>query len=166
MNFYYFVKNNSIQEFLTPMSGDAFVELTPEQLAFWREHPTATAYEVRNCELNEPYVAPTPSLDEVKADAIKAVDRKSRETIGLHVDTLALADAMTSLLFAATKSAPAIYDTEKATSTIEDFLTVGKMCREKYHEAVVSINNCDTSEEVAMVLDVTIGFYENILRDE
>lgn len=162
MNFYYFVKNNSIQEFLTPMSGDAFVELTPEQLAFWREHPTATAYEVRNCELNEPYVAPTKTLEEIKSEAIKEVDSKSRETMGLHVDTLSLADAMTSILFAQTKNAPAIYDNDKATETIEKFLAIGKACRDTFHEAEELILACDNAENVAEILDMYLRIYDNI----
>lgn len=160
MIYYYFVNNREIGEFITPMEGSSFRELTPEQLAFHNEHPAATVWEVMACELNEPYVAPQPTLAEVKEDAIRAVDRKSRETIGMHVDTLALADAMTSLIFAQSNSVPAIYDTTTSNETIESFLTIGKACRDKYHEAVESINACETCEEVGNVLSLTISYYD------
>lgn len=160
--YYYCYRGQRIGNYLTEMPSPDFVELTDEQVAFWREHPNATAREVMNCRLNEPYVAPTKTLEEIKSEAIKEVDSKSRETMGLHVDTLALADAMTSMLFAQTKNAPAIYDNDKATETIEKFLTIGKACRDTFHEAEELILACDNAENVAEILDMYLRIYDNM----
>ena len=41
-----------------------YQEMTAEQIAFYLEHPTASIAEIVKCELNPPYVPPTPDLQE------------------------------------------------------------------------------------------------------
>lgn len=41
-----------------------YQEMTAEQIAFYLEHPTASIAEIVKCELNPPYVPPTPELSD------------------------------------------------------------------------------------------------------
>lgn len=72
--YYYFVNDRKIVGFALPVDtrlNPTFVTLTEEQTAFYMEHPTASIREVKNCELDPPYVPPTPDVQEYISEKVK-----------------------------------------------------------------------------------------------
>ena len=70
--YYYFRLNlngnpYAIKESALPINTNImrnYQEMTAEQIAFYLEHPTSSIAEIVKCELNPPYVPPTPDLQE------------------------------------------------------------------------------------------------------
>lgn len=98
MNNYYFKISNRKQEIIVvdfEINLDAYgegskfkyyvVPLTTEQIAFYEANPTASAYEVRNCQMN---VTPEPTVEDIrnrKIDDIEIYD-SSDNVNGFYYD--------------------------------------------------------------------------------
>lgn len=163
---YYFVKDRTIECFITEMSGPNFEELTTEQYEFWQANPTATVQEVKNCQLNPPYIPPVPSLSELKENAIDEIDKESRSVIGSFVDVLTFSNTVASTVYAKAKRITPIYDDEKVLKTATDFLVNGKMCKDLYNETVALINEAHTKEEIDEIVENTKSQYDSIRSSE
>lgn len=160
--YYYIVKGQYIGQFLTEMPSPNFVKLTDAQMAFYNEHPNASVTEVVNCAMAEPYVQLQPTLQEIKEKAIMEIDEYSRNTMGQFVDSLQLANAQCSLLFAQSKAETPIYDTSKAQEVVDTYLRIGNICRTKYHATEDAINAASSDADVDAIVAEAKSYYDNI----
>lgn len=141
---------------------EGLTPLTPEQLERWRSNPKAHWTAI----MNEPthYEQPTPAeptLEELKADALKKLSDLSLEILGSHVGEYQMMNALLSLR---ADEYDKIYDDDKSQDLIDVYLTVGKMCREKYYEAKSAIEACETKEQVKGVKDEYNERYEQLRK--
>ena len=67
--YYFIIKDNKVvgikeSKFeINTLINKKFVELTQEQVDFYKQHPTSTVYEIQNCTI---IIPPEPSLEEIK----------------------------------------------------------------------------------------------------
>lgn len=159
---YYFVKDRTIECFITEMPLPNFVELTDEQYEFWQANPNASIQEVKNCQLNQPCIAPVLSLSELKEIAIDEIDKESRSVIGSFVDVLTFSNTVASTIYAKAKGITPIYDDEKVLKTATDFLVNGKQCKDLYNETIGLIDSASTKEEIDTIVDYAKSQYSEI----
>lgn len=143
-----------------------FVALSDEQTEFYLEHPTASVREVERCELDPPYILPVPTIVELREKAINEIDKASRDTIGSVVDVLGFCDAVASTLYAPSRGSASIYSDSETFKTADDFLQIGKACREKVIESVEIINTLDNELEIESVKHSALDYFESLLDDE
>lgn len=148
------------------VESDRFVRLNAEQLAFFNTHRRASYNEIWNAQeyiapTPEPYVPVEPTLEECKAEALKELSNLSLEILGSHISEYQMMNALLSLnadLY------DKIYDDDKSQDLIDVYLTVGKMCREKYYDAKEAILQCETKGQVKGVKDEYTGNYEKLRK--
>ena len=148
------------------VESDRFVRLNAEQLAFFNTHRRASYDEIWNAQeyvapTPEPYVPVEPTLEECKAEALKELSKLSLEILGSHIGEYQLVNAMLSLR---ADEYDKIYDDDKSEDLIDVYLTVGKMCREKYYEAKSAVEACETKEQVKGVKDEYTDDYEKLRK--
>lgn len=168
MRMIYFVTNQfgnvSIQEWDVNMSSNnKFKALTEEQLAYYEAHPNASVYEVQN--LIEP-TEPTPltprPIEDVKADALKAVSAYSLKTIDRFCNTYQYANAQVSLSVA---DGEGIYSHEEAQRYLNAYRTVGKKCRQEYYSVKAAIEAATSETSIETIKTLAYEYYDNITAD-
>lgn len=167
----YFVTNQyrqvSIQDWDADMSGNpAFEKLTPEQVAFYHEHPNASIKEIRECKIIPPYIPPVPSITELKEQAIKDIDNMSRVTLGKFADVLTFSNTIASTVYAKGNGIEPIYSDAKILKTATDFLIIGKMCRDVYYELSGRVNDATTAIEIEQIVSEARARYDAIEHSE
>lgn len=170
MNYYYFkIKNNrpcSVSIFTEPVDTEvnkSFREMTSEQIDFYLEHPTASIQEIERCELNPPYVPPEPDIEEVRQQAISDIDRMSRVALGKKVDVLGFCDALASSVYKPSRQ-DSIYTDDEVLRTADDFLRIGKVCREKVGEVVPRIEEAASIESIEQIVEDTRQFFDWVVE--
>lgn len=170
MNYYYFkIKNNrpcSVSIFTEQVGTEvnkSFREMTSEQIDFYLEHPTASIQEIEMCELNPPYVPPEPDIEEVRQQALEDIDRMSREALGKKVDVLGFCDALASSVYKPSRQ-DSIYTDDEILRTADDFLRIGKLCREKVNEVAPLIGEAETIEEIDDIVEAARQFFDAIVE--
>ena len=147
--YYYFVRGKKIERFITPMYGSWFEELTPEQLEFYLANPNATVQEVINCQLNPPYVPPTPDLQSYIAQKVKELKDACYASVTVTSLEYAMANAVlagTSLIY----SGDRYYTTIQAKAVMKQFMDESNHAMTVYDtytpqiEAAQSIESVDT----------------------
>jgi len=168
-NYYYFkISNNhpwAISIFTEPVDTELnknFREMTSEQINFYLEHPTASIQEIERCELNPPYVPPTPDIEEVRAKAIGDIDKMSRDTLGKKVDVLGFCDALASSVYKPSRQ-DSIYSDDEVLRTADDFLRIGKVCREKVNEVVPQIEDATSIESIEQIVEDARQFFDAVV---
>lgn len=167
--YYYFISNSRMYKSETEVNLELnknFIEMTDEQATFWDENPSATIYEVMRCELDTPYMPPTPSLSELKEIAIDEIDRESRSVIGSFVDVLTFSNTVASTVYAKAKGITPIYDDEKVLKIATNFLVNGKLCKDLYNETVSLIESAHTKEEIDEMVENAKDQYNHIRNSE
>ncbi len=139
------------------------MEMTSEQIDFYLEHPTASIQEIERCELNPPYVPPDPDIEEVRQNAISDIDRMSREALGKKVDVLGFCDALASSVYKPSRQ-DAIYSDDEVLRTADDFLRLGKVCREKVNEVVPQIETATSIESIEQIVEDARQFFESVVE--
>lgn len=170
MNYYYFkIKNNrpwSISIFTEPVDTELnknFSEMTSEQIDFYLEHPTASIQEIERCELNPPYVPPEPDIEEVRQQSLKDIDKMSRDTLGKKVDVLGFCDALASSVYKPSRQ-NSIYSDDEVLRTADDFLRIGKVCREKVNEVVPQIEDAVSIESIEQIMENAKQFFDGVVE--
>lgn len=170
MNYYYFkIRDNhpwTISIFTEPVDTKLnrnFREMTSEHIDFYLEHPTASIQEIERCELNPPYVPPTPDIEEVRAKAIEDIDKMSREALGKKVDVLGFCDALASSVYKPSRQ-DSIYSDDEVLRTADDFLRIGKICREKVNEVVPQIEDATSIESIEQIVEDTRQFFDAVVE--
>lgn len=165
----YFVTNQhrqlSIQDWEIDMTGNpAFEPLNAEQLAYHEMYPEATPWEVKNLAPRPtPPEPPTPpSLDEIKAEAIKEISAYSLKTIDKFVTTYQYANADSSLKV---PDGEGIYSHAKASEVMAKYNRIGKLCREEYYMVKGQIEGATSAEEVEQCQQEAHDYYDSITED-
>lgn len=141
--YYYIVRGKKIERFITPMYGSWFEELTTEQREFYLANPNATVQEVINCQLNHPYVPPTPDLQEYIAQKVKELK-----------DACFVIVTVTTLEYAAAKdkttniTADSYYSVTDATKVVNLFRTQSKKALTVYNSYKTQIEAASTVEAI------------------
>lgn len=141
---------------------EGLTPLTPEQLERWRSNPKAHWSQIMNGQPTvEPPAVTEPTLDELKAEAVKRLSDLSLEVLGSWVGEYQLMNAILSL-----KAEPAdkIYDDEKAADVVADYLRVGKQCRTLFYEAKSAIMSADNTETLKDITDGYTDSYERLRK--
>ena len=170
MNYYYFkIRNNrpcSISIFTEPVDTELnrnFREMTSEQIDFYLEHPTASIQEIERRELNPPYVPPTPDIEEVRQQAIEDVDNMSRVALGKKVDVLGFCDALACSVYKPSRQ-DSIYSDDEVLRTADDFLRIGKICREKVNVVVPQIEDATSIESIEHIVEDARQFFDAVVE--
>ena len=168
-NYYYFkIRNNhpwAISIFTEPVDTELnknFRDMTSEQIDFYLEHPTASIQEIERCELNPPYVPPEPDIEEVRQQAISDIDKLSREALGKKVDVLGFCDALASSVYKPSRQ-DSIYSDDEVLRTADDFLRIGKVCREKVNEVVPQIEDATSIESIEQIVEDARQFFDAVV---
>ena len=168
-NYYYFkIRNNhpwSISIFTEPVDTELnrnFREMTSEQIDFYLEHPTASIHEIEKCELNPPYVPPEPDIEELRHQAISDIDQMSREALGKKVDVLGFCDALASSVYKPSRQ-NSIYSDDEVLRTADDFLRIGKICREKVNEVVPQIEDATSIGSIEQIVEDARQFFDAVV---
>lgn len=161
MNYYF--ANNKIYAFeweLDLMANPAYTPLTKAQAQFYESNPDASIYEVKNCKLNEQYIEPEPTLEELKAAAIKQLSELSLATLDKFVKAYQVANAQSSL-FAISKGDLPIYAKAQAEKVLSDYNTHGLNLRSLYLDAELRIKEAETEYAVNLLLNTYIDKFND-----
>lgn len=120
-----------------------FKQMTEEQKAFYLEHPTASVQEVWKCELNPPYVPPTPDVQEYAADKVKELKKACYGSVS--VTSLEFAMAIDKVLNIAADS---YYSLPEARQVVSDFRSQSKHVMQVYDTYKQQIESAQTIEAV------------------
>lgn len=162
----YFVKyrnKRKIEDWDTEITNPAFVPLSDEQTAFYTANPTASVAEVEKCELNPPYIPVEPTFEEIQAQAIKEISKKSLETLDRFVSAYQLANAQCSILWAEnSKGESPIYDLATAQGYIDTYLRIGGLCRAKFYEVKGLVESAANKAEIEEIKASAISYYDTL----
>jgi len=143
---------------VAPTEKEGLTPLTEAQVERWKANPRAHWSQI----MNEPTppaepITNVPTLEELKAEALKKLSDLSLEILGSWVSEYQLMNARLSL---EADPADKIYDDEKAADVVADYLRVGKQCRTLFYEAKSAIESCENVEHVKMIADEYTDTYE------
>ena len=145
-----------------PTEKEDLTPLTAEQVERWSENPRAHWSQIMN---EQPAVVPPtpaePTLDELKAEAVKKLSDLSLNVLGSWVSEYQLMNARLSL---EAEPADKIYDDEKAAEVVADYLRVGKQCRSLLYEAKSAIESADNKEPLKDITDGYTDSYERLRK--
>lgn len=167
---YYFITNNGkpykIVESTEPVNLNimwAYRELTQEQVSFYMENPTASIYEVENCQMFQytPTVVDIP-IEKIRENAVKEIDGASRFALGQKVDVLGFCDALAGTVYKPSKN-DSIYTDDEILKTADDFLRIGKLCREKVKDTIPLLENAETKEEIDEIVESAKQFFNSVV---
>ena len=147
---------------VAPAEKEGLTPLTAEQVERWEENPRAHWTAIMNgpTEAVPPEIT-EPTLDELKAEAVKKLSDLSLEVLGSWVSEYQLMNARLSL---EAEPADKIYDDEKAAEVVADYLRVGKQCRTLFYEAKSAIESADNTETLKELTDGYTDNYERLRK--
>ena len=173
MNYYYFKTRNNqpyaiaiFTEYVNTDLNKIYSEMTEEQREFCIEHPDATVIEVWNCRLTpapEPHIQ---TIEELREQALQHIDDKSRSTLGTKVDVLGFCDALASSIYASSRNVDSIYNSDEILNTADNFLIIGRACRERVKADTLLINKAETKEEIDIIVTASDEFFDNLTIDD
>ena len=172
MDYYYFKLRNNIairitvfQEEINTTLNPSFRAFTQEQTEFYLEHPEASIHEIERCELYPPYVPPEPDIEEIRANALQELDKISRDTLGTKVDVLGFCDALASSVYKPSRT-DSIYTDDEVLRTADDFLRIGKACRQKLQELVPEIEESTTIDGIENIMEGARQYFDELVQPE
>lgn len=156
--YYYFKLRNGVEydimESLVKINTTimwAYKEFTDEQVAFYLEHPTASVHEVVKCELDPPYVPPTPDVKEYAEWKIQELKTECFNSI--TVSSLELSMAMDK---ANNITADSYYSLIEARNIVSTFRTQSKKAMTVLDTYSVQIDEATTIEQIDSIYDQAI----------
>lgn len=153
--YYYIVNNKRIVGFPTQLNllmNHGFEPLTEEQTEFYLEHPTASIREVRACQLDTPYVPPTPEVSDYAAEKKKEL----KEMCYASVKVTALEYAMANACLAGTAltyTGDRYYSTTEAKNVMKRFMDESKVALTTYDTYAARIDAAQTIEAIDVIMD-------------
>lgn len=156
--YYYFVTHITgrvtIEKFITPMIIIGYEQLTAEQTEFYLANPTASVEEVRNCELDPPYVPTAPSIVELQEDARRELKTTYAAVMSRYSD-LEVAMAITSHLALTTLTIAdkCPYTLREANNIIDGFNSLAKDAKSIYERYCDLIEEQTTENEVNATME-------------
>lgn len=150
--YYYIVRGKKIERFITPMYGNWFEELTTEQREFYLANPNATVREVINCQLNPPYVPPTPDVQEYAAQKVKELKDACYASLTItSLEYAAAEDKVNNVL------ADSFYSLTEANRVLADFRTQSKKALTIISTYAPQIEAASTIEAIDTLYNTAIG---------
>ena len=147
---------------VAPTDKEGLTPLTAEQVERWEENPRAHWSQIMNGQPTvEPPTPAEPTIDELRAEAVKKLSDLSLEVLGSWVSEYQLMNARLSL---EAEPADKIYDDEKAAEVVADYLRVGKQCRSLFYEAKSAIMSADNTETLKDITDGYTDSYERLRK--
>ena len=169
-SFYYFKMLNGhcmrivvLDREINLMQNPSFVAFSQEQKAFYVEHPTASVFEVWKCEMTHtsiPIPVETP-IETLRDEAMQEIDGASRFALHQKVDVLGFCDAIASTVYKPSKD-DSIYTDDETLKTADDFLRIGKLCRDKVKELTPLIQNAESKGEIENIVETAKAFFESV----
>lgn len=148
--YYYFYNDKKVVESILPINtrlNKAFVELTPEQTAFYLEHPTASVHEIKNCELDPPYVPPTPDVAQYASEKNTELKTECYATVTVTTLEYAAANAVlagTALVYTGKRH----YTTSEAIALMKRFMDESDHALDVYETYSVQITAASSIEDI------------------
>lgn len=144
----------AIKESVLPINTNImrnYQEMTAEQIAFYLEYPTASIAEIVRCELNPPYVPPTPDLQEYIELKVKELSDACYSSVTITSLQYAMAEDKANNI-----TADSFYSLTEARQILSDFRAESKKAMTVLStykpriEAAQSIESVDAIYEGAM----------------
>jgi hypothetical protein len=158
MEYYYFVEDKYIMKMNSPINLGEFpqcVEMTPEQLVFYKEHPTSSVNEIKNCKLYEPYILT------VEDNKKQSIDNLSHYSLSITEELVPSYKIQNALICTNLNNHDeGIYSHDECLQIIEKYNRIGKYCRENFYIFKEQIENCETNEEINNIFDQAIKLYD------
>jgi len=148
------------------VESERFVKLNQEQEQYFNTHRKATYDEIWNAQEYVPPTPPTPpepTINELRENAKKEIDSYSRETLGKSVDVLGFCDAVAGTIYSKSRGLEGVYNDNEILSTADDFLTIGKSCRELCDSTVENIESAQTKEAIEDIVESAKSQFDGLL---
>ena len=129
-----------------------YQEMTAEQITFYLEHPTASIAEIVRCELNPPYVPPTPDVQEYAQQKVKELKDACYGSVS--VTTLEFAMAIDKIENPA--SIACYYNLTKAIQVRDDFRSQSKHAMQVLDAYKPQIESAQTIDAVDTIYQQAI----------
>lgn len=160
MYLYFNEKLKKIVACVAPTDKEGLTPLTMRQVERWQENPRAHWSQIMNGQPPvEPPTPAEPTLEELKAEAVKRLSDLSLEVLGWHVSEYQLMNARLSL---EAEAGDKIYDDGKSAAVVETYLRIGKLCRTAYYEAKAEIEACECATDLNDVYERWKEYYNGI----
>ena len=121
----------------------SYVTMTEEQKAFYLENQTATVMEVWYCQLTQPYVPPTPDVQEYAKEKVKELEAACYGSVSVTSLEYAMAMDKTQNITAAS-----YFTLQQATQVIKDFRSQSKHAMQVLYTYKTQIEAAQTIEAV------------------
>lgn len=168
----YYILNDKKVVICNEIDHPSYVPLTEGQIAYYLRYPNSPISSIKNytgdgSDLDRVYNQNqvSISLEDIKLRAKKDLSAYSRETLGKSVDNLGFCNALASSIFSSERGLDSIYSNEEVLATFDNFLTIGKSCRDKYHESVQLIDDALTIEEVNDITNRAISSFDSYISN-
>ena len=129
-----------------------YQEMTAEQIAFYLEHPTASISEIIKCELNPPYVPPTPDLQEYIELKVKELSDACYSSVTITSLQYAIAEDKSNHI-----TADSFYSLPEAQQIMADFRAESKKAMTVLSTYKPRIEAAQSVEAVDSIYDEAIG---------
>lgn len=130
-----------------------FKKMTEEQKTFYLEHPTASVQEVWKCELNPPYVPPTPDLQEYIDQKVKELKDACYGTVTITSLQYSMAEDKSNHI-----TADSYYSLVEANQVLADFRSQSK-------HAMTVLDTYKPRIEAAQSVDAVDAIYEEAISN-
>lgn len=129
-----------------------YQEMTAEQIAFYLEHPTASISEIVKCELNPPYVPPTPDLQEYIEQKLKELKDACYGSVTVTSLEYAIAEDKSNHI-----TADSYYSLVEANQVLSDFRSQSK-------HAMTVLNTYKSQIEAAQSVESVDDIYDEAIN--
>jgi len=147
---------------VAPTEKEGLTPLTEAQVERWKANPRAHWSQI----MNEPTppaepITNVPTLEELKAEALKKLSDLSLEILGSWVSEYQLMNARLSL---EAEDSDKIYDDAKASEVVATYLHMGKVLRATFYEAKSAIESAENTETLKELTDGYTDSYERLRK--
>ena len=136
---YYFVEDKYIMKVNSPINLGEFpqcVEMTPEQVAFHIEYPSASINEIKNCTIINDIVS-IPTFEETQKNDIQFLSDLSLRISDTIVPNYKVQNAIISL-----NTTNPIYTKQECDDIISEYTRIGTLCRNMFYIYKKRIEEC------------------------
>lgn len=162
--YYYIFCNKKIKTSNTVVNTTVFpqyVEMIPAQVEFYLANPNASIEEIKQCQIIPPYVIP---LEELKSVSIEHISEYSLSIAREILPEYKVQNAI--VCTGLNDHTNSIYPHDECLAILEKYNRIGKTCREMFYTFKSNLENCNTNEEVDLLVETTRNEYNTLLENE
>lgn len=130
--YYYFFNDYSVvetEERIDTTTFTDYIELTPQEVEFYLQHPNAAVYEIQQQML----YGDMPAIDEMKSNVEQVVSDYSLYTLERLLPAYQVQNALISLKVIES-GLGAIYDDVKSNEILNKYTQIGQQCRTLFYQ--------------------------------